>query len=210
MRSLRLVRYVAWSLLAFVGTLLVVFGNVVPSREKSVASEVGETASAVVGKPFVLTSHRGIAVTNETLKGRPYLAFFGFTHCPEICPTTLFELTDMMKELGAEADAFNVIFITVDPERDSRELLQSYMTSFDERILALRGTPEQTDIALKAFAAYARRVPEEGGAYTMDHTAGVYLMDAEGMFRGMLDMHEPKETRMQKVRNLIDTVSLTL
>jgi protein SCO1/2 len=164
----------------------------------------GGQAARAIGKPFKLVSHNGQNVDDASLKGKPYLAFFGFTHCPDICPTTLFELTDLMSELGPAADRFNVAFIRVDPERDSQELLRTYMTSFGSRIMALRGTPEQTQTAVKAFAAYARKVPTDGGSYTMDHTAGVYLMDANGDFRGTLDMHEPREVRLRKIRNLVD------
>jgi len=158
--------------------------------------------SAAIGGPFQLTSHRGETVSDRTLRGKPYLAFFGFTHCPEICPTTLFELTDLMKELGPKADAFNALLISVDPERDTQNLLSLYMESFDPRIVALRGTREQTAQVLSAFRASAKKVDTGDGTYTMDHTAGVYLMNAEGRFKGMLDMHEPRETRLQKLRNL--------
>lgn len=181
---------------------LVVYGNVIPRSLEGVTSSSDASVPAI-GKPFELTSHRGEIVNNATLKGKPYLAFFGFTHCPDICPTTLFELTDLMAELGPVADQFNVAFISVDPERDTQELLKAYMTSFDPRIFALRGTAEQTQTAVKAFAAYSRKVPTEGGNYTMDHTAGVYLMDAYGGFKGTLDMHEPRDVRLQKIRNLV-------
>jgi len=200
MKILRTVRIVTWCLIAIVATWLV-SGYVMPIRQTE--PEAQRSATPAIGKDFQLTSHRGGTVNNASLKGKPYLAFFGFTHCPDVCPTTLFELTDLMTELGPDADRLGVAFITVDPERDSPELLKAYMTSFDSRIMALRGTPEQTQTAVKAFAAYARKVPTDGDGYTMDHTAGVYLMDADGQFRGTLDMHEPKEVRLQKIRNLV-------
>nr|CAD6438517.1 SCO family protein [Rhizobium sp. Q54] len=202
MKGLRIFRIITWSLVALVGGWLLVFGYLIPS-ENSRRTVMADASTPAIGKPFELTSHRGEIVNNASLRGKPYLAFFGFTHCPDVCPTTLFELTDLMKELGPAADAFNVIFITVDPDRDDPELLKAYMPSFDQRIMALRGTEEQTQTAVKAFAAYARKVPTEGGNYTMDHTAGVYLMGADGGFRGTLDMHEPREIRLQKIRNAI-------
>lgn len=200
MKGLRIFRIVVWCMVAAVGAGLLVFGNVLPLRS---GSDATDTSTPAIGKPFELLSHRGEVINNAALKGKPYLAFFGFTHCPDICPTTLFELTDLMKELGPVADKFNVAFITVDPERDSKELLAEYMTAFDPRIMALRSNPHQTEVAVKAFAAYAKKVPTEGGNYTMDHTAGVYLMDANGNFKGTLDMHEPRETRLHKIRNLV-------
>ncbi|MCK8780839.1 SCO family protein [Rhizobium sp. NTR19] len=203
MRGLRIFRIATWCLIAALGAWLVLSKGVLPIG-KDVAPVSGGQVERAVGKPFKLVSHSGRTVDNASLKGKPYLAFFGFTHCPDICPTTLFELTDLMSELGPAADRFNVAFITVDPERDSQELLRTYMTSFDPRIMALRGTPEQTQTTVKAFAAYARKVPTDGGSYTMDHTAGVYLMDADGDFKGTLDMHEPREVRLRKIRSLVD------
>jgi len=201
-KGLRIFRIITWCLVALVGGWLIVFGYLMP-LDQGRETATTHASTPAIGKPFELTSHRGEIVDNAFLRGKPYLAFFGFTHCPDVCPTTLFELTDLMKELGPTADDFNVIFITVDPERDDLELLKAYMSSFDQRIMALRGTEEQTQTAVKAFAAYARKVPTEGGNYTMDHTAGVYLMDADGGFRGTLDMHEPRESRLQKIRNLV-------
>nr|WP_325262591.1 SCO family protein [uncultured Rhizobium sp.] len=202
MTGLKIFRIVTWGLVVIVAAGLLVFGGLLPTGRQ--ASEVSsETSAPAIGKPFSLTSHRGETIDNATLKGKPYLAFFGFTHCPDVCPTTLFELTDLMEELGPLADRLNVAFISVDPERDTQDMLEAYMASFDSRIIALRGSPDQTETAVKAFAAYAKKVATDGGNYTMDHTAGVYLMDAGGVFKGMLDMHEPREVRLRKIRNLV-------
>jgi len=141
--------------------------------------------------------------TNEDLLGTPYAVFFGFTNCPDVCPTTLFELTGLLADLGADADRIEILFITVDPDRDTVEPLGAYMSAFDQRITALRGTPDETDAAVKAFRGYYRKVPIEGGEYTMDHTAGIILMGADGRFAGTLDLHEPKATQLAKLRRLI-------
>lgn len=202
MTALRAFRLVAWFLVAII-TLLLIAGYVLQSGGDKRFSEPDTSSTPAIGRPFELVSHRGQLIDNAVLKGKPYLAFFGFTHCPDICPTTLFELSDLMSELGPAASGFNVVFISVDPERDTQKLLSEYMTSFDPRILALRGTPEQTATAVKAFSAYSRKVPTEDGGYTMDHTAGVYMMDADGSFKGTLDMHESREVRMKKIRNLM-------
>jgi len=201
MSRLRAVRIATWGAVAVVLGLLVGFGGLLPGQRAGERPRPAVDVAAI-GGPFRLTSHTGETVDNARLAGKPYLAFFGFTHCPDVCPTTLFELTDLMKELGPAADRFNAIFVTVDPERDTQDLLARYMTSFDERILALRGTREETDAVVKAFAAFARKVPMEGGEYTMDHTAGVYVMDGEGRFAGMLDMHESRDVRLQKLRRI--------
>ena len=201
MNRVRLFRICVWGAVVLLAGFLLV-STMLPEPQ---APAEASTGTARVGGPFSLTSHEGERIDNRSLAGRPYLVFFGFTHCPEICPTTLFELTDLMSELGAEADKFEVLFITVDPERDTRALLASYMTSFDSRITALRGSAEETEIALKAFSAYAKKVPLEGEQYTMDHTTGVYLVRGDGSFGGILDMHEPRETRLQKVRRLVNS-----
>lgn len=201
MNRVRLFRICVWGAVVLLAGFLLV-STMLPEPQ---APAEASTGTARVGGPFSLTSHEGERIDNQSLAGRPYLVFFGFTHCPEICPTTLFELTDLMSELAAEADKFEVLFVTVDPERDTQALLASYMTSFDSRITALRGSAEETETALKAFSAYAKKVPLEGGQYTMDHTTGVYLVRGDGSFGGILDMHEPREIRLQKVRRLVSS-----
>jgi protein SCO1/2 len=141
-------------------------------------------------------------VDNQSLTGRAYVVFFGFTHCPELCPTTLFALTDLMGELGPDADKLEVLSITVYPERATQDMLAGYMTPFDGRITALRGTAEEADAALAAFSAYAASESVEGGQYTMAHTAGDFLIRGDGSFGGILDMHEPRDTRLEKLRRL--------
>lgn len=207
MTGLKIVRIAAWGAVAIVGGVLVAFSGVLPGAKQpgAVISSIS-TGVAAIGGPFELTTHRGETLTDEDLRGKPYLVFFGFTHCPDVCPTTLYELTGMLADLGPNADKITPLFITVDPERDTQELLASYMTSFDPRIVALWGTKEQTDKAVKAFAAYYEKVPL-GGNYTMDHTAGIYLFDDEGKFSGTLDLHEPRETQLQKLRRLAEATT---
>lgn len=194
-------RIATWAAIAIVAGIWIGFSGILPGTER--AQQPASTGIAAIGDPFELTSHTSETFDNARLAGKPYLVFFGFTHCPDICPTTLFELTDLMAQLGPAADRLTPLFITVDPERDTQDLLASYMTAFDDRIVALRGSQAQTEAAVKAFAAYYRKVPLEGGGYTMDHTAGVILMDAEGQFAGTLDMHEPRENVLAKLRRLV-------
>ncbi|MEE1657881.1 SCO family protein [Microvirga sp. CF3062] len=156
-----------------------------------------------VGGPFSLVNHRGERVTQDTFKGKPTVYFFGFTHCPEVCPTTLFEMTQHLKDLGPDADRLNVVFVTVDPERDTPELLKTYMESFDPRIVALTGTPEEVTAATKAFRVAYRKVPTEGGNYTMEHSASVIVTDAQGGFVSLIDYHEDKATALAKLKRAI-------
>lgn len=151
---------------------------------------------------FELVRIDGSQFSGAELEGRPFMVFFGFTNCPEICPTTLYELSARLGELGSDVDALTALFISVDPERDTQEALQSYMTSFDRRITALRGSREETDKALRAFGAYSRKFQIDDG-YTVDHTAVVMLYDRAGVLQGTLDTHESAEVQIKKLRRLV-------
>lgn len=201
MSALRGFRIGVWLLVAVAAGLWV--GLRLSQRNINQAAEISVAGKARIGGPFKLASHRGELIDNARLAGKPYIVFFGFTYCPDICPTTLFELTDLMTKLGPRADRLTPLFITVDPERDTQEALANYMSAFDGRILALRGDKAETDAAVKAFGAYYKKVPTEGGQYTMDHTAGVILIDANGEFAGKLDMHEPRDAALAKLERLV-------
>ena len=138
--------------------------------------------AAAIGGPFRLTDQNGGTVTEQDMKGKPFLVFFGFTHCPEICPTTLFEVSEVLRKLGPDADRVGALFISVDPARDTPAKLKDYMSSFDPRLKGLTGDEAAIAAVTKAYRVYAKKVPLEGGDYTMDHTALVYLMDKQGHF----------------------------
>lgn len=143
----------------------------------------GETTKpSAIGGPFQLVDQNGRAVTDADFKGRTLLVFFGFTHCPDICPTTLFEISEVLKRLGADADKAAALFVTVDPERDTPEKLKDYLSSFHPRIFGLSGTPAEIEAVKRAYRVYAKKVLLEGGEYTMDHSAVIYLMDKQGRF----------------------------
>ena len=162
-----------------------------------------QSASKVpIGGPFRLTSHEGRTFTDEDLKGKPFAVFFGFTHCPEVCPTTLYDLTQDLAALGKDADKMRVAFITVDPAQDTPELMKTYLGSFDPRIVGLTGTEEEIAAVAKAYKIYYRKVPTESG-YTMDHTATILLMDSKGEFYGTSNFQESQEVRREKLRKLI-------
>lgn len=164
------------------------------------------TAAAVeIGGKFSLTDHQGNAFSDENVHGRPFAVFFGFTHCPDICPTTLFELTDRLNVLGAEAAPLAVLFVTVDPERDTADVMGEYVSAFDPRIVGLTGTSAEVDAMAKTFRAFYRKVPTGDGNYTMDHTAVVYLMGRDGRFVSTLDPHESEQIQLQKLRRLLGT-----
>ena len=135
-------------------------------------------------KDFALTDHQGKPRTLADFKGKAVVVFFGYTHCPDVCPTTMAEMASVMQELGPLADKVQVLFITVDPERDTVELLSKYVPAFDPRFLGLVGSKEQTEKVAAEFKVFFQKVPgKEPGSYTMDHTAGSYVFDPQGRIR---------------------------
>ena len=156
-----------------------------------------------IGGPFDLASSKGGTVKSSDLKGKPYAMFFGFTHCPEVCPTTLYEMSTALGKLGEGAKDFRVFFVSVDPERDTVDNMRDYMASFDPRMEALVPTMEQLTQIARDFRVYYAKVPTSDGSYTMDHTATVYLMDGEGQLAGTISFGEKPETREAKLKKLI-------
>jgi protein SCO1/2 len=144
--------------------------------------------TAAIGGPFSLTDQNGQPFSDKDLKGKSFLVFFGFTHCPDVCPTTLFEISEVLRNLGAEADHTAALFISVDPERDTPAAMKDYLANFDPHIRGLTGDAAALDAVAKAYRVYYKRVPLEGGDYTMDHTAIVYLMDKAGRFVAPVNM----------------------
>jgi protein SCO1 len=138
--------------------------------------------SPEIGGSFSMIGQDGRVVTNADLAGRPYLVFFGYTHCPDFCPTALFDISAVFKELGPDKKVA-ALFVTVDPKRDTPDVLKTYLENFDSRIIGLTGDPSKTEAIAKAFRVYAKKVPgEKSGDYTVDHTGVVYLMDKRGKF----------------------------
>jgi protein SCO1/2 len=159
-------------------------------------------SSAGVGGPFRLESGGGRIVTDADVRGAPYLVFFGYTHCPDVCPTTLFQISEVLRALGPEAK-IKALFVTVDPERDTPELMQRYAESFDPRILGLSGDRAAIDQVIRAFRVYARKAPGAHGDYTMDHSAVIYLMDRDGKFLRAFNLERPPEQAAAELRPLL-------
>lgn len=151
----------------------------------------GQSATSSVGGPFTLTTAEGKPLSDTDLRGAPFLVFFGFTHCPDICPTKLFEISETLRAAGAKGEKLRALFVTVDPERDTPEVLKSYLGSFDPRIVGLTGDRAAIEATIKAYRAYAKKVPLKDNDYTMDHTALVYLMDKRGGFVGAFNIERP-------------------
>jgi protein SCO1 len=150
-----------------------------------------ETRPSAVGGSFALVSHQGKTVTDRDFAGSPHLVFFGFTHCPDVCPTKLFEISEVLRAAGERGRTLRALFITVDPERDSPEVLKDYLGSFDERIVGLTGDRAAVDAAVRAYRGFARKAPLPDGGYTMEHTSLVYLMDKNGRFVSAFNLERP-------------------
>ena len=140
----------------------------------------GGPATSLIGGPFKLEAGDGRTLTDADMKGAPFLVFFGYTHCPDICPATLAEISDVLGKMPGKP--IKALFITIDPERDTAAAMKDYVSNFDPRIIGLTGDAAAIEQAEHAYRVYARKAPQPGGDYTMDHSAIVYLMDAKGRF----------------------------
>ncbi|MCA3629816.1 MAG: SCO family protein [Methylobacterium sp.] len=197
MNALKIVRLTAWAAIGIITVaLLYVLLNPV-DREQG-------TGVASIGGPFRLADHNGQIVTDASLRGKPYALFFGFTHCPDVCPTSMLEITNDLNAVGNAAKDFRVYFVTVDPARDTTALLKEYTGSFDSRIIGLvpKDEAELANMA-RLYRAIYRKVDTPSG-YTMDHTASIYLMDAQGQFFGTLDSKETPGVRQAKLKRLLE------
>ncbi|MDQ8730351.1 SCO family protein [Bradyrhizobium sp. LHD-71] len=140
------------------------------------------TAASAIGGPFQLVDQAGQVVTDKNLQGKPTIIFFGFTHCPDVCPTALFEMSEILRAMGDDAKRVNAYFVSVDPERDTPAAMKDYLSSFDANLKGLTGSPEAVAEIVSAYRVYAKKVPLKDGDYTMDHTSLIYLMDRDGKF----------------------------
>jgi protein SCO1 len=160
-------------------------------------------AMSTVGGPFKLVDQNAKPITEQDFKGEPFLVFFGFTHCPDVCPTTLFEVSEIFRALGPDAKNLRAMFVTVDPERDTPAVMKDYLASFDPRIIGVTGDVDAITAAEKTYRVYAKKVPIDGGSYTMDHTAIVYLMNKDGRFVAPFNMkRRPEEAAAELKRYL--------
>ena len=191
LRFIRIASLVAAALLA------AVTGYVYLTRSEAVVSV------ADIGGPFRLASANGGVVDSRDLAGKPYAVFFGFTRCPEVCPTTMAEMSAALTALGDQGRDLRVFFVTVDPERDTAAFLKDYLSSFDPRIEALVPGAEELAAMARDFRAFYAKSPTSDGGYTMDHTATVFLMNREGKLASTISYGEEQASRMAKLRKLL-------
>ena len=186
---------------AFLAGLVLCLGIVLMVTSR-VSAPVAQQVAAI-GGPFKLTDQNGQAVSDQDLHGRPFLVFFGFTHCPDVCPTTLFEVSEILRALGRDADRTRALFITVDPERDTPSVMKDYLSSFDPHLWGLSGDPAAIAAIAKGYRVYYKKVPLDQGGYTMDHTAIVYLMDKDGRFVSPFSLKRTAEAAAADLRRYL-------
>ena len=170
-------------------------------NQRSVQS-VADNSAVPIGGAFTLTDENGQEVTDQTYRGKWLLVFFGFTHCPDVCPTALNDIALTLDQLGPQAASVQPLFVTVDPERDTPEIMREYTDAFHPGIVGLTGTPAQIADTAKAYRVYYKKVPQ-GDSYTMDHSGITYVMDPTGKFAAHFSPRTPIETMTAKLRGLI-------
>lgn len=193
--------------IALLGIVLVAAGVTAFSVYKQMERQPTVTSRAAsdrqFGGPFEMTDDQGHKVTQADLLGKPSVLYFGFTYCPDVCPTTLSELSSLIDKLGKDADKLNFVFVSVDPERDTPKHMHEYLSYFSHKIRGFTGTKEQVAAITKAYGIYYKKVPLENGTYTIDHTASVFLINQKGGFVATIDTQEDQKTALGKLKRLV-------
>ena len=161
-----------------------------------------QSGATKIGGPFTLVDDTGAQVSEADLKGKPTVMYFGYTFCPEVCPTTLTDLVQWMQMIGRDADRLNYVFVTVDPERDTPKVMHDYVSAFDPRIRGLTGTSEQIAKVTKEYSVYYKRISTSDGGYVMDHSAVLYMMDQNVRFVGVIRYQEDTAKAVAKLKKL--------
>jgi protein SCO1/2 len=161
-----------------------------------------QSGATKIGGPFTLVDDTGVQVSEADLKGKSTVMYFGYTFCPEVCPTTLTDLVQWMQMIGRDADRLNYVFVTVDPERDTPKVMHDYVSAFDPRIRGLTGTSEQIARVTKEYGVYYKRIPTSDGGYVMDHSTVLYMMDPNVRFVGVIPYQEDTAKAVAKLKKL--------
>ena len=162
-----------------------------------------DVSSETYPNDFLLTDHRGKPTRLSDFRGKVVALFFGFTQCPDVCPTTLAEFSQVYRDLGSDADQVQVLFVTIDPERDTQQLLGEYIPAFNNRFIGLRGSPEETRRVADAYkVTYQKIKAKEGDFYTLDHTAYVFLFDRTGLLRLKIPHGQPAASLVKLIREI--------
>jgi protein SCO1 len=195
MSAMRIIRLATFASIAALVTAVTVFSLLLPPTTQP-------AESVPIGGPFELVDQDGIKVTDKTFAGKPSVIFFGFTSCPEACPLFLTELSTWLNAIGPDADKLNVLFISIDPERDTSARLKEYLSSFGPRIHGLTGTGEQIAAVAKEYRVYYKRIQLEKGVYALPHASVIYLMDRAGKFVNQISLGADDKTAIERLRRL--------
>ena len=198
MRRLQLALWVLAGIAAVAGLVLALN----PPEPGSKAPATAELPIASIGGPFALTGSDGQPFSSSRLAGKPAAIFFGFTHCPDVCPTTLARLAKLRRQLGKGDGGFAIMFITVDPERDKPADVGKYAALFATPVIGLTGSPSDIDRVKRQFGVYSEKTPLPGGDYGVSHTAAVFLLDRDGTFVATIAPDEPDATALEKLKRI--------
>jgi protein SCO1 len=193
MRQLRIILWIAVAVALLAGGFLLL-------RKPAQRPPVQSIELSSIGGPFTLVGSDGQPFSSARLSGKPYAIFFGFTHCPDVCPTTLARLVKLRQQLGAGEQPFEILFVTVDPERDGPSEVGKYAELFDSPIVGLTGSPAQIDQVKKQFGIFSEKVEQPGGDYTVNHTSTVLLFDRGGKFAGTIAPEEQDDAALAKLK----------
>ena len=191
-------RWIIWAVVAVAGVLALAF-----AIDRSGGSKVPAEAASSIGGPFQLIAPDGSAVTEKTFAGKPFAIYFGYTRCPDVCPTSLARMARLRKLLGPDGDKFAILFVSVDPEHDKPAAIGEYVKLFGTPIFGLTGTDAQLAQIEREYGVYVNKVPQPGGDYLVDHSAAILLMDRQAQLVDILDHNEPDPSALEKLKRLI-------
>ena len=198
MRKLQIALWLLAGIAAIAGLILALY----PPEPGSKAPPSAELPIASIGGPFTLTGSDGRPFASSRLAGKPAAIFFGFTHCPDVCPTTLARLAKLRRQLGQGDDGFAIVFITVDPERDRPADVGRYAALFVTPVTGLTGSPADIERVKNQYGVYSEKAPQPGGDYSVNHTAAVFLIGRDGKFVATIAPEEPDTTALDKLKRI--------
>ncbi len=193
-------RFILWGLVLVAAAAL---AFLLTSPAQLPAPRETELPLASIGGPFTLVGADGRTFSSAKLAGKPFAIFFGFTHCPDVCPTTLARLARLRRQLGQGDEAFAIVFVSVDPERDGPAEVGAYAKLFDTPVIGLTGSVAQIEQVKKQYAVFSAKAPQAGGDYSVDHTASVFLIDRAGKFVATLAPEENDAVALEKLKRIV-------
>lgn len=191
------------TILLGLGVAVLALGGGIGLRQVMDARTPTSVVATELGEPFTLIDHNGAPITEAAFTGKPSLLFFGFTHCPDVCPTTIYDMESWLTDLDVGDDAINAYFITVDPERDTPAFLKDYLEPQSDRIIGITGAPQDVWAMAKSWRVYFQKRPLGEGDYTMDHYAATFVLNADGAVVDLISYGEDAEIAKAKISNVL-------